>query len=78
MAMAIENWIDVVNATGIRAGRLDPATVYLLSGKILNDPIVVERKLKFLQGSVLPTGSAAKAIREMTEAERAELRSRIL
>jgi hypothetical protein len=75
--MAMTDWIDVVNATGIRAGRLDPGTVYLLAGKIIHDAFVVERKLKFLQGSVLPTGSAAKAIREMSEAERAELRQRI-
>jgi len=44
----------------------------------MHDPVVVERKLKFLQGSVLPAGSAARAIREMSGAELAELRLRVM
>jgi hypothetical protein len=76
--MAMQDWVDVVNATGIRAGRLDPMTVELLSRRIIHDAVVVERKLKFLQGSVLPMGSSARAIREMSEAEKAELRLRVM
>jgi hypothetical protein len=75
--MALMEWVDVVNATGIKAGRLDMATVYLLSGKVIHDSVVVERKRKFAVNGVIPTGASAKVVREMTEQEREQLRRRI-
>jgi hypothetical protein len=75
--MSMMTWFDLVRAAGIDARRLDPLTVHTLAGKILSDSVVKERKLKFLQGCVLPTGSAQRVVREMSEQERAELRDRI-
>jgi len=76
--MAINDWVDVVNAAGIKAGRLDMGTVYILSGKLINDPVVAEAKRKYAVNGVIPTGASAKAIRAMSEGERTLLRNRIL
>jgi hypothetical protein len=75
--MALMEWVDVVNATGIKAGRLDMGTVYLLAGKVIHDPVVVERKRKCAVNGVIPTGSSAEVVRAMTESEREQLRRRI-
>ena len=75
--MAMRDWIEVVNATGIKAGRLDPGTVYTLSQKIIHDPVVAELKEKFAEGGIVPIGASAKVIREITETERELLRLRI-
>ena len=57
---------------------MDAAEAYILEGKIIHDPELTKRALKFLEGSILPKDARIRAIREMTPAERIALRDRIL
>jgi hypothetical protein len=75
--MAANDWIDVVNAAGIRAGRLDMGTVFILSGKLIHDSVVVQRKRKYAVNGKIPMGASAMVIRAMSESDREELRSRV-
>ena len=70
------NWFELVQAAGINARRLDPMTVHLIAGRILNDPVIVARKLIFAEGSQIPVGSAARVVHAMSELEREQLRDR--
>jgi len=80
--MAMMDWFELVRAAGIDAKKLDPMTVHQLGGNIIHDPVVKERKMKYLGTgecrSVLPADSPLKVVREMTEFEREGLRQRIL
>jgi hypothetical protein len=76
--MAMSDWISLVSAVGIDVRPMDAADVYLLEGKIIRDPELTKRALKFLEGTILPNGARERAIREMTPAERIALRDRIL
>ena len=75
--MSMMTWFDLVNASGIDAKKLDPMTVHELAGKILRDSVVAKRREKFVVNGILPTGSAQRAVREMTENERQLLRLRV-
>lgn len=70
-------WVEIVEAAGIAPRNLDALTVHLLAGKILKDSVVLKRRFAHAVGDVLPAGSTVKALRAMTNAERAELRERI-
>lgn len=63
---------------GIPVREMAPMDVYLTAGKILQDEVLRQKALKYLEGPILPSGSLKKAIDEMTPAERQELRERVL
>jgi hypothetical protein len=76
--MAITQWIDMCEAAGLRTRNLDPLTCHIIAGRIMHDSVVVERKVKFIVGSILPAGSVVRVLREMTSGEREELRLRVM
>jgi hypothetical protein len=57
---------------------MDAMEVYLLEGKIIHDPELTKRALKFLAGGTLSKDARNRAIREMSPAERTALRDRVL
>lgn len=76
--MPMSDWVEIVTAVGIDVRPLDALDVYLLEGKIIHDPELTKRALKFLEGNILPKNARIRAIREMTAAERIALRDRIM
>lgn len=76
--MSMGEWVELVTAVGIDCSPLNAMDVYLLEGKIVHDPELTKRALKFLEGSILPKDARTRAIREMSPAERIVLRDRIL
>jgi len=80
--------IDLVNACGIDAKKLSRELVYDIAGKIIQDPLLTSlAQNKYLSTrhlqpvhmrSSLKTGTRAQVIREMSDTERAALRSRIM
>jgi hypothetical protein len=76
--MPMHDWVKLVTAVGIDVRPMDAAEAYILEGKIIHDPELTKRALKFLEGTILPKDARIRAIKEMTPAERVELRDRIL
>jgi hypothetical protein len=66
-------------AADIKVRNMQPLDVYLIAGKILNDPELTKRAVaEQLSGAVLPAGSRETVLLDMTEGERAALRERVL
>ena len=61
-------WFRIVEEAGIKARVLDPFSVYLIAGKIINDPEVRKRRLHSDTRTVLAA---------MTHEEREALISRV-
>lgn len=76
--MPMHDWVKLVTAVGIDVRPMDAAEAYILEGKIIHDPELTKRALKFLEGGILPKDARTRAIREMSPAERTALRDRVL
>jgi hypothetical protein len=75
--MSILESIALIEAAGLDPKHMTTRQVYEVHGRLIQDKILTDAALKFLDGSILRKGSRALALKEMSAGAKAELRERI-
>jgi hypothetical protein len=77
--LSLRDWAILVHAAGIDVRQLDPMTVYLIAGKIIQDrELTVVALSLYGEGSQLPKGARAKVLQSWPSSERLAFRDRVL
>jgi glyoxylate utilization-related uncharacterized protein len=73
-------WAGIVRAAGMFSDKHHPFQLYLLAGAIMRDAEVVHRVCRLNEGdsAFVPPGAYEQVLNEMTAAERATLKARIV
>lgn len=72
----LSNWLPLIKAAGLLRGDITAAEAFELSGRILRDEILFQHTKPFLDSD--GPNARIKALTEMSEADRAALRERVL
>ena len=71
----IDRWAPIVEAAGIDVRGKTAFDIYLLAGKVLNDPELFQRRRAAAEGTIL--ADSVPIIEAMTAEEKAALRKRL-
>jgi hypothetical protein len=75
----VKDWMAIVAAAGFDPMKMSTEQLYEISGKIIHDPVIGQRKLEIARAGngVIEKGTTEKILRSMTAAERTALRERV-
>ena len=74
----LEMQCELLQAIGINVAKMKPEEVFDMAGKALCDRELTDFAVKTeLNGSILPKGARARAVRAMSPVERLRLRERV-
>jgi hypothetical protein len=75
----MQQFVDLCTSAGIDVARLELIDMFLIAGRIIQDFELFQRTIALSKSySLLPSGLREQALANMTTAERAALRERVL